>query len=499
MAFRTAVARRRRRPPSADARELLRGSPWMGDKLSVDCQAFAERVLPRVSVDEPAGRVLADVLKLLTVGPVGRDEFKAAASAFREPETLLALRNLKQHACALRCDYYAAASGCADSAYRIAGEALSRASQEYVRLDLVVSFAQAAVGWLGVAAGDLLPVRDRLLWYRGADRSVSALTSGRQLLDQITNAAKAANKESPRAQADADDADAMAEGDGIIVIAVLGNAETAEGKRVATEYKALMGKRLPVTPMPDLVAVRRTLLEEFPHAIAVIDAVLASLAGQVRVITGPTVFVGSPGCGKSTFSERLLELLGVRAETYSCGGVADAALAGAARRWSSGEPCLPLNLIRRFNTASPGIVLDELEKAADSRHNGNLRDALLGFWEPRSATRWHDPYIEAPVDLSAVIWMATANSLAGVPAPLRDRARVLEFPDPGPEHLEMMAHRLLQAAAIADRGLDARWAVPLDGEELDALRQHWRGGSLRRLARLVEGVIAARERMAAVN
>jgi hypothetical protein len=90
-----------------------------------------------------------------------------------------------------------------------------------------------------------------------------------------------------------------------------------------------------------------------------------------------------------------------------------------------------------------------------------------------------------------VVWLATANTLDGLPLPLRDRCRVVRFPEPGPEHLPVLAGRLLRKA-VADCGLDTRWAAPFDGEELAALRRHWRGGSIRRLARLVEAVAATR-------
>ncbi len=100
-------------------------------------------------------------------------------------------------------------------------------------------------------------------------------------------------------------------------------------------------------------------------------------------------------------------------------------------------------------------MLDELEKTGTSRHNGAVGDVLLGLFEPQTSARWFDPYIQAPADLSHVVWIATANTLEGIPVPLRDRSRVLRFPDPGPEHLPRIAAHLLKAQLI-ERGLDAR-------------------------------------------
>jgi hypothetical protein len=87
-------------------------------------------------------------------------------------------------------------------------------------------------------------------------------------------------------------------------------------------------------------------------------------------------------------------------------------------------------------------------------HNGNLLDSLLGLLEARSAKRWHDPYVEAAVDLSHVVWIGTANTLNGVSGPLRDRCRIVQFPEPGPEHLEILAPKLLAKTCAWWRLLD---------------------------------------------
>jgi ATP-dependent Lon protease len=137
-------------------------------------------------------------------------------------------------------------------------------------------------------------------------------------------------------------------------------------------------------------------------------------------------------------------------------------------------------------------VLDEIEKAGTSRHNGAVGDVLLGLFEPQSAIRWFDPYIQAAADLSHVVWVATANTLDGIQLPLRDRCRVLRFPDPRPEHLPTIAKHLLEAQ-LRERGFDPRWATPLTTLELEALAAAWPGGSIRALSRLVEGVTRARE------
>lgn len=152
-------------------------------------------------------------------------------------------------------------------------------------------------------------------------------------------------------------------------------------------------------------------------------------------------------------------------------------------------------MIMRTEVANPALVLDEIDKIGTSRHNGNVADTMLAMLERETAARFQDPYVQAACDLSQVSWLMTANELAGLHAPFRDRCRIVRFPDPGSEHLKHYAHAL-PADAVRNEGLGEEWIVRLDGTELARLADHWRGGSLRKLRRLVEAVHEARRETA---
>jgi ATP-dependent Lon protease len=271
----------------------------------------------------------------------------------------------------------------------------------------------------------------------------------------------------------------------------VGNANTGEGKKVAKELDGLTGKALPLVPVPDLTLARATLRAEFPYAAGVIDGILSDIAPRQYVWVRPTILVGSPGSGKSRFARRFLNVLNVPHDVVPCGGISDGAFSGTARRWSTGEPSLPVALVTRYRIAGPGAVLDEIEKVGTSRHNGQAHDALLAFLERETACRFHDPYVQAPCNLSHVSWVMTANTLDSLSAPLRDRCRIIPFPEPGWDHLPTLSRQII-SELLAEQGLDHRWVISLDEVEIEAVTKVWPGGSLRKLRRALEVVLASR-------
>ncbi|MGN6304188.1 MAG: AAA family ATPase [Mesorhizobium sp.] len=280
----------------------------------------------------------------------------------------------------------------------------------------------------------------------------------------------------------------------VIVFSSIGNVGTGEGKRVSKEFEKVLNALLPLSEVPDLAKVRTRLIDEFPYAIAVIDELLKRLAGRGCIHFHPTILVGTPGCGKTRLARRLCEELDVPFELVSCGGMSDSALGGTPRRWSSGEPSIPVMAIRRHHCAGPVIILDEIEKVGTGRRNGNPHDVLIGLFERETSERWFDPYVESPCVLSNVSWLMTANTLTGMPSVLLDRCRVIKVPEPGPEHLDVLAPRILEQI-YADAGYDPRWAMPLDRVEIGAIAAAWPGGSIRQLYRLVEKLVELREAM----
>lgn len=488
--------------------ELLAGMPFLGDDIQQDMQAFAERLMPRLQQKADHAHFAAVIhhLEQLTVSG-GVDEVRALAAILGEAASTLP-------SCAwswrLRCRIYLAHLGDQRAALDLARDAVGVAiglDRDMDQWDTAVGMIQAALGWISFA------ISDPEFTFLGAEAypprsgrpGPMAASLGLRLIGVVEHQASLTRPDSPRAASTKVQQPATARPvsaaipqavtgaslPSAVVFRQVGNANTGEGKKVAKELEELTGKALPLVPMPDLGAAWADLRAEFPYAADVIDRIFLDIPVRPHVQLRPTVLVGSPGCGKSRFARRLLTVLTIPHDVIPCGGLSDGAFAGTGRRWSTGEPSLPAALITRHRIAGPGAVLDEIEKVGTSRHNGQVHDALLAFLERETASRFHDPYVQAPCDLSHVTWLMTANSLEGLSAPLRDRCRVIPFPEPGLEHLPVLSRQII-VDLLAEQGLDHRWARPLDAIEMEAIARAWPGGSLRKLRRMIEATLAAR-------
>lgn len=265
--------------------------------------------------------------------------------------------------------------------------------------------------------------------------------------------------------------------------------------KFAEPFRHVINSALPLVETPALDHVRATLAAEFPYAVDVVDFVLTDLIGRPTIQLRPVLLVGEPGGGKSRFARRLGEVLGVAIWRTDASQSDGNVFAGTERRWNSTEPCHPLLAIARGGIANPIVLLDEIEKAATRSDNGRLWDCLLGLLEPETSARYPDPALQTILDLSHVSYVATANALNPLPSPLLDRFRIIAFPKPTLGDLDALLPGLF-AAIVTDRGVDRRWMTPLNVHERATISTVWRGGSVRRLRRVLEFILQFRDRTA---
>jgi hypothetical protein len=266
------------------------------------------------------------------------------------------------------------------------------------------------------------------------------------------------------------------------------------------EFGRIEGVALPLKPVPNaLIEILLSLGLRFPWMRHVFDEVGQHLVysdGAFRL--PPLCFAGGPGCGKTSAAIGMLKGFDIPSTVYSAAGVHDGAFAGTSRQWSTGRASVPLQTILKAGVANPVIVLDEIEKSGESRHNGALADVLLSMTEPTSAKAIFDPYLECSVDLSAISFIATANNPNLLSGPLRDRFKVIEIPAPGVEHVPAIAQGLVNEIR-EKRGAAGAFVEDLAPDEIEILAEGWKPGSMRSLRRRVEILLSGRDRLATRN
>ncbi|WP_244484934.1 AAA family ATPase [Bradyrhizobium tropiciagri] len=259
-----------------------------------------------------------------------------------------------------------------------------------------------------------------------------------------------------------------------------------------SSFKDLLDLRLPLVVARDLGRVRATLMTEYPHATTAIDLVLRNLGNGEPVRLKPLLLTGPAGVGKSRLVRRIGDLLGIGVYRYDGASASDNMFGGSPKGWSNTTPSAPVRAIHQMRIANPILMVDEIEKAGTSSHNGRLWDALLPFLESETAARYRDVSLDVELDLSFISYIATANSIDALPAPLRDRFRIIKIPAPRVSDLPLLAANVLQDLAIENG--DQAFIWPLAYDELDLIARSWErsGFSIRKLQKIVAATIEAR-------
>ena len=241
----------------------------------------------------------------------------------------------------------------------------------------------------------------------------------------------------------------------------------------------------------DILFAEQTLNEQHFGLEKVKERILEYLAVKTMTGKNPSTIlclVGPPGVGKTSLARSIADALGRKFVKVSLGGVKDESeIRGHRRTYLGALPGRMIQAMKKAGTINPVFLLDEIDKMA-SDYKGDPASAMLEVLDPEQNSHFSDHYLEEEYDLSQVLFVATANYLENIPAPLRDRMDIIHVDSYTEQEKAEIATRYLIPRQLEAHGLTAEQLTMAEGVVMEMIQYYTREAGVRQLERLVGSI-----------